>query len=128
MIVADASVLIAQLDARDVHHEAATELLVDLAAHPLLASTVTVAETLVGPARAGRLAEARAALDRLGLQEVGFGDEDAAERLARLRAGTTLRMPDCCVLLAAQTVPEAIVATFDERLRSEARSLGLAVA
>lgn len=52
--------------------------------------------------------------------------QDAPSRLARLRAATTLKMPDCCVLLAADQLADAI-ATFDDRLADVARNHGLAV-
>ena len=126
MIVADASVLIAHLDERDAQHELAVERLLEAAERRLAASPVTIAEVLVGPARAGRLEAARAALRDLGLDEVPFG-ADAAVRLAALRAETNLRLPDCCVLLAAQDVPAGSILTFDERLGVEARGLGLTV-
>lgn len=44
---------------------------------------------------------ARAALDELEVEQVPLGD-DASMRLAELRADTGLKLPDCCVLLAAQ--------------------------
>jgi rRNA-processing protein FCF1 len=44
-----------------------------------------------------------------------------------LRAGTGLKLPDCCVLLAAQD-HDGIVASFDKDLAQRARELGLAVA
>ncbi len=49
---------------------------------------------------------------------------DTAVRLARLRADTGLRMPDCCVLLAAQDAAGR-VAAFDDRLIRAAEVLGL---
>ena len=123
MIVLDASVLIGHLDARDQHHERATALLEASDAEPLGASTITLAETLVAPARAKRLKEARAALERLGVAELGLG-EGAPGRLAQLRADTGLKLPDCCVLTVAQQFKGA-VASFDEDLAGAARKLGL---
>lgn len=124
MTVVDASVLIAHLDDRDPHHERAMELLLGTADRPLESSPVTVAEVLVAPARAGRLEAGRAALRDLALREVAFGS-DAAARLAVLRAETNLKLPDCCVLLAAQDAPTEEVITFDARLGQAARRLGL---
>lgn len=123
MMVLDASVLIAYLDAEDAQHDTAVSLLTreiddDFAANPL-----TLAEVLVGPTRTGRLDAALAALRHLEVDERPF-PTDTAVRLARLRADTGLRMPDCCVLLAAQD-SAARVATFDERLRKAAGNLGL---
>ncbi len=124
MIVLDASVLIAHLDDRDVHHGRAERLLGEQAgAEPFGASAITVAETLVAPARAGRLRDAIAALERLGVAELALGEETAA-RLAQLRADTARKLPDCCVLLAAQ-VNEGTVASFDSALLETAADLGL---
>lgn len=125
MIVLDASVLIGHFDARDPHHERATELLAASEAEPLGASTITLAETLVAPARAKRLDEAKAALERLGVEELGLG-ERAPSRLAELRAATGRKLPDCCVLAAARQ-HDGSVASFDGDLRKAARRLGLEV-
>lgn len=122
MIVLDASVLIALLDRDDAHHDRATALLRGTVGRRKAISTVTLAEVLVGPIRVGRQDAVRRAVDRLRVDEVGF-PEDAAARLAGLRVSTGLRLPDCCVLLAAQ--PHGTVATFDERLRVAADRLGL---
>jgi predicted nucleic acid-binding protein len=124
VIVVDASVLIAQLDERDAHHERAQDRLLDLAAHPLGASPITIAEVLVGPARQGRLEEARAALRALEVTEIPFGD-GASTRLAVLRAETQLKLPDCCVLLAAEEARARSLLTFDEQLGATASRLGL---
>jgi predicted nucleic acid-binding protein len=123
VIVLDANVLIAYLDSEDAQHAQAESLLAreiddDFAANPL-----TLAEVLVGPSRAGRLAAARTALRELEVMEQPF-PADTAVRLARLRADTGLRMPDCCVLLAAQDAA-ARVAAFDDRLIRAAEELGL---
>ena len=64
MIVLDASVLIGHLDGHDSHHRRARQLLEQSAASPLGASPVSLAETLVAPARVGRLDAAREALDQ----------------------------------------------------------------
>ncbi len=125
MIVLDASVLIAYLDAEDAQHEVADLLLAREIDEEFAANPLTLAEVLVGPSRAGRLDAARAALRDLEIVEVPF-PPDTAVRLARLRAETGLRMPDCCVLLAAQDAA-ARIAAFDERLVRAAEKLGLVV-
>lgn len=125
MIVLDASVLIAHLDASDAHHERAGALLLDVADEPLGASPLSLAEVLVGPARAGQLDRATAVLTQLAVTNVRL-DEDAPARLAVLRAGTSLKLPDCCVLLAAEQTHGAI-ATFDDRLATAARERGFVV-
>jgi predicted nucleic acid-binding protein len=122
VIVLDASVLIAHLDARDAHHERAKRLLADSGSEPLGASTISLAETLVAPARAGRLADATEALERLGVAELPMGD--GAVRLAQLRTDTGCKLPDCCVLLAAEE-RDGVVASFDSALVAAAGHLGL---
>ena len=124
MIVLDASVLIAHLDGGDRHHARAQRLLEASSEEPLGASPITLAETLVAPARVGRLTDAEAALQRLGVDELALG-ENASSRLAQLRAEVGLKLPDCCVLLAVQQ-HEASVASFDSDLLAAARKLGLA--
>ena len=125
MIVLDASVLIAHLDGRDPHHEPAVELLRAHVVEPLGASQISLAETLVAPARAGRLEDAREALEKLAVHELAFG-HDASPRLAGLRAETGLKMPDCCVLLTAEDHHGGI-ASFDRNLCRRARDLGIPV-
>jgi len=123
VIVLDASVLIAHLDSRDALHRRAEEALTSVAAQRLAASPLTVAEILVGPARVGHLDQAVGALRTLGVSEVAF-PPDTSTRLADLRAKTGLKLPDCCVLLAAETANADTVLTFDERLEAEASRRG----
>ena len=123
MIVLDASVLIAHLDAVDSHHERADRLLVASGSEALSASVVTLAEVLVGPARKGVVERALAALEQLAVAAVPVARETAV-RLALVRAETGLKLPDCCVLLAAEE-SGAAVATFDGRLAGAATSRGL---
>jgi len=125
VIVLDASVLIAHLDERDAHHDRASRLLGGTGAEPLGASTITLAETLVAPTRAGRLEDVIAALNRLGVAELPLGDE-AAAKLAQLRADVGSKLPDCCVLLAAQE-RAGTVASFDSALVDAAHGLGLSI-
>jgi predicted nucleic acid-binding protein len=125
VIVLDASVLIAHLEAGDVHHDRATEMLIDAIDEPLGVSPLTLAEVFVGPARSGLLDLAQIAIRELEIATIALSD-DAPTRLAAMRASTRLRLPDCCVLLAAETA-QAHVATFDDRLASSAVHLGLTV-
>jgi predicted DNA-binding protein (UPF0278 family) len=57
------------------------------------------------------------------VRELAFDDE-ALSRLARLRADLGVKLPDCCVLLAAQEHAGA-VASFDTGVIKAARKLGL---
>lgn len=125
MIVLDASVLIAHLDASDAHHARAGALLLDMADEALGASPLSLAEVLVGPTRAGQLDRAAVALHQLDVISVALA-EDAPARLAVLRAATNLRLRDCCVLLAAEQT-RATVATFDDGLAAAARERGFVV-
>jgi predicted nucleic acid-binding protein len=126
MTVLDASVLIAHLEATDAHHERAAGLIDELADDDVGVSWITLAEVLAGPARAGRLHGAYAALRELGIRGIRKGD-DAPLRLATLRAETGLKLPDCCVLLAAEDVAAESIATFDGKLVTAARGMGFGV-
>jgi predicted nucleic acid-binding protein len=120
--VVDASILIAHLDNTDPHSAAASTILAD--ADVLAASTLTLAEVFVGPARAGRLADAISAVDQIGITEIPVGQGDA-EALARLRAETGLRLPDCCVLHACAVIGARTIATRDRQLAGVAAARGL---
>lgn len=123
MIVLDANVLIAHLDQQDAHHASATERLLDLADQPFGASSITLAEVLVAPARTRSLPAAQAALHALEVSELSL-PPNASERLAVLRVETGLKLPDCCVLLAAEAVAGTVL-SFDDRLAREAGRRGL---
>jgi hypothetical protein len=58
---------------------------------------------------------AATAIETLGVAEIPLG-ADAPARLARLRAQTGLKLPDCCVLLAAQDAAARSILSLDERL------------
>jgi predicted nucleic acid-binding protein len=124
VIVLDASILIAYLDADDRHHQAAETLLLQ-EIDEIGINQLTLAEVLVVPAREDRLESVLFALSDLEVRTLPFPD-DAAVRLARLRTITQLRMPDCCVLLAAEE-EGARVASFDQRLTKAATHRGLVV-
>ncbi|MGH2914981.1 MAG: type II toxin-antitoxin system VapC family toxin [Solirubrobacteraceae bacterium] len=122
LTVLDASIVLAHLDDTDPHTEAAETILAE--ADELAASTITLAEVLVGAARVGRLDEQLEALSVLKIREVPV-ERGAAAQLARLRAETGLRLPDCCVLYAAVMAGADALATRDERLSREAAARGL---
>ncbi len=122
MIVLDASMLIALLDANDRHHAKARTALAD-ASDDMAINVLTLAEVAVGPARLDRLADVSTAAELLGLRVAPLDGPDW-DHLARLRADTGLRLPDCCVLLTA-VQESAVLATFDRRLGRSAREAGL---
>jgi predicted nucleic acid-binding protein len=124
MIVLDASVLVAHFNPDDANHARARTALLGAADQPLAASSLTLAEVLVGPARAGLIEQGKARLARMQIEEISIG-AGSAERLARLRAETGLKLPDCCVLLAAQIVQAYGVLSFDEKLVKRAKDLGI---
>lgn len=125
VIVFDESVLIAYLDSKDVHHARAEAILVAEIDDQFGANSLTLAEVLVVPARIGSLDAVVEVLGELGIEELSF-PEHAAVELAKLRSETNLKMPDCCVLLAAES-RGGRVASFDDRLRATAVARGLAV-
>jgi predicted nucleic acid-binding protein len=121
LTVLDASVLLAYFDRTDAHTEAAKAILDD--ADDLVASVLTIAESLVGATAAGRLDEQLEALADLEIRGVPI-DSEAAPTLARLRSDTGLKMPDCCVLHAAAAVDADAVGTRDASLAKAAQERG----
>ncbi len=123
MIVLDASVLISHL-IEDVHSTRALDIIdteEELAIHP-----ITLAECLVGPVRVNREAEAIRTIEALGIERLRISTEQPLA-LAKLRASTSLKLPDCCVLAAAIETG-ATLATFDATLAKAASEHGVAVA
>lgn len=125
MIVLDANIVIALLDSENSSHIRSQRLLETHAGEQWAVCTLTLAEILVGPARAGRLAEARSVIGQLNIRVEAIG-ADAAGAIADLRAATSLKMPDCCVLYTAELFGCGL-ATFDRRLGAEARGRGTVV-
>ena len=121
MIVLDARVLIAHLKPDHTHAQAAAGILnteEELIIHPL-----TLAELLVGPMRTHQEEAFRSALIRLGIL-TWTPDPDHPYRLARLRATSGLKLPDCCVLDTARST-QATLATFDHTLAKAATDRGV---
>lgn len=125
MIALDAGVLIAHLSPADAHHDAATAILLGAAPGALLVHPLTMAEVLVGGVRVGRGAALRDDLAAAGAQ-VASSDAGEPLRLAELRAGSGLPLPDCCVLDVALR-HGASLATFDLAMAEEARRHGIGV-
>ncbi|MDR3107948.1 MAG: type II toxin-antitoxin system VapC family toxin [Bifidobacteriaceae bacterium] len=124
MIVLDTSVLIAYLSSGDAHHTAAKALLKSAAPGELFVHSTTLAEVLVGAVRSGRELAVNQALRDIGIRVAPQACDEPVQ-LARLRSATRRKLPDCCVLLAAQETG-ARVATFDKALASAAAQVGLA--
>ncbi len=126
MIVLDANVLIAYLDADDAHHDAAVSLFEHRFLDGFSASVLTVAEALVHPTRHGRKDAALAALATIGIHALALDSSQAAE-LARVRHEYRLRMPDAVALHAAISTRSEL-ATFDDALAAAATKAGVAIA
>ena len=126
MIILDASVLIGHFEPADSHHADATALLKAHGNDDFASSVVTLAEVYVGAARSGQAHRLEQLLSRLAITSLEL-PADAARRLGELRATTSLKLPDCCVLYTAER-HNAAIATFDDTLASRAGNLGLTVA
>ena len=126
MIVLDASVLIGHFEAADPHHADATALLKAHLNDSFASSVVTLAEVYVGASRAGQADRLDQLLAQLAIQSLEL-PADAAHRLGQLRTATGLKLPDCCVLYAAER-HHAAIATFDGALAKRATNMGLTIA
>jgi hypothetical protein len=88
VIALDASVLIAHLSPGDVHHAAATGILLDATPGSMLAHTLTLAEVLVGGVKIGSGASMR---DDLRAAGIGTAAPDVDEPFAPGRAACSER-------------------------------------
>jgi predicted nucleic acid-binding protein len=126
VIILDASVLIGHFEPADSHHAEATALLKEHRNEEFASSVVTLAEVYVGAARAGQAHRLDRLLAQLAIRSLEL-PAAAASRLGELRATTGLKLPDCCVLHAAER-QNAAIATFDETLAHRAVNIGLTLA
>ncbi len=114
VVVLDASLVIAFLDARDAHHAAAVAAIGRVRREELVLPSSAYAELLVDPWRRGP--DAVAVVKRF-LTDLGIRLEpltaSIAERAARLRSGhRALRLPDALVLATADAL-DATTLTCD---------------
>lgn len=117
MIVLDASVVIAHLDPADSLHSRAVRALTAVSGDDLVLPASALAETLVAPARRGRLVDARAAIDTLLIRIEPLTDA-IAEGAAGLRAAhRALRLPDALVIATADHLNADGVLTADRKWR-----------
>lgn len=122
-LILDASVLIGLLDTADAHHERAVSDVEagDQARRELIVPASAYSEALVAFARAGRLADARAAIAAMGI-EIAPLTAAMAERAAELRADRRyLRLPDAMVVVCAREIGGDLL-TYDDRLANHAAS------
>jgi predicted nucleic acid-binding protein len=117
LIVLDASVVIAHLDARDAVHTQATDYLDSHAGDDLRLPASAYAEVLVEPARTGRSADLTEAVAKAGFRIEPITAQ-IAERAASLRAGRRpLRLPDALVVATGEVLDADAVVTADRRWR-----------
>ena len=114
-LVLDSSVLIGLLDSADAHHDAAVNDIetADRAGRPLLAPASAYSESLVAFARAGRTADARDAINAMGIGIAPMTAE-IAELAAELQAKhDRLRLPDAIVLATARHLTAELLSYDD---------------
>ena len=122
-LILDASVLIGLLDTADAHHERAVSDVEagDQARRELIVPASAYSAALVAFARAGRLADARAAIAAIGI-EIAPLTAAMAERAAELRADRKyLRLPDAMVVACAREIGGDLL-TYDDCLANHAAS------
>lgn len=113
----DSSIVIGLLDRSDPLHRAATNALLTHAGDDLRLPASAYAECLVGPAKRGRLGDARARITALQLQVeplTGPIAERAAELRSRFRS---LRLPDVLVIATAEVLSADAILTGDAAWR-----------
>ena len=117
LIVLDASVVIAHLDARDALHTQVTDYLDSHAGDDFRLPASAYAEVLVEPARTGRSADLTEAVATAGFRIEPITAQ-IAERAAVLRAGRRpLRLPDALVVATGEVLDADAVVTADRRWR-----------
>jgi predicted nucleic acid-binding protein len=117
VIVADASVVIATLDAEDAHHRSARAALGEAwsAREPVVIPAVAYAEAMVRPLAVGGKPLQRAEAF-FATQTIEPLTAAAARAAAVLRARhRSLRMPDALILGSALDLTADVVVTADER-------------
>ncbi len=117
LTVLDSGVVIGLLDRSDPLHGAATAAMLAHSADDLRLPASAYAECLVGPARRGRLDDARSRLNELQLQVeplTGAMAERAAELRSRFRS---LRLPDVLVIATAEILGADAILTGDAAWR-----------
>jgi predicted nucleic acid-binding protein len=122
LTVFDTDVLIAYLNAADVHHHRAIELM--RSSRRRMVCSVNYTEALIGPLRRS-VEHARRVTDALGALgfEIVVADVALAERAAAVRVRTNLKIPDAFALATAihaerRGHSDVTLASFDEKVRA----------
>ena len=125
LVVLDASAVIALASDTDPNHSWALEMFRDTAAFDLQMTSLTQAEVLAHPARAGKLEKFLKLIASLGLEVTPIEESDSSH-IAKIRAATFLKMPDAVVLSQAIKVSGSI-ATTDQKLAQVAKEKSVGV-
>ena len=125
LVVLDASALIALASDSDPHHNWALSMFRDTAGFGIQMTALTQVEVLVHPARAGKLEKFLKLIGALGLEITPIEESDSTQ-IAKIRAATSLKMPDAVVLSQAIKVA-ASIATTDLKLARVAKEKGVGV-
>ncbi len=125
LTILDASVLIALLDPADALHAKALQAVIAAAGDEMAIPASALAETLVAPARAGKLAAARAAIRLLDLRVTPI-DEAVGVEAARLRGRhQALRLPDALVIASGKVLRARTILTGDVRWSGVSRLVSI---
>ena len=117
LTILDSSIVIGLLDRSDQLHQAATAAMLAHAGDDLRLPASAYAECLVGPARRGRLVDARARVSDLQL-EIEPLTSTIAEQAAQLRSRfRSLRLPDVLVIATAEVLKADTILTGDAAWR-----------
>ena len=111
----DTSIVIGALNRDDALHEAASQAVrTGRDRHALAISTLTYAEILVGPLRAG--GRAVEVVERFAAQlRIVDLSPDIARLAAELRAGRGLKLPDAVILATGLRLEADMIVTADAR-------------
>jgi predicted nucleic acid-binding protein len=125
LVVLDASVVIALLDATDAFHLAAKNELDLHADADLMIPASAYSESLVGPAKRGQVATIKKSLARLAIEVSPITDQ-IAERAADIRAQHSgLRLPDALVVATGLVLKADWVVTADAAWRRLGKGISI---
>jgi predicted nucleic acid-binding protein len=116
LVVLDAGIVVAALDAGDAHHRVVVDVLGRHAEDELLLPASALAEALVAPTRRGVAGDVRAILRGLGLVVVPLDEEIAASAAALRAAQPSIRLPDALVAATGDVLGADVVLTTDRRV------------
>jgi len=118
-LVFDANVVIALFDANNVHHDEAVDIYLQSTGTPIYLSALTYAEILVKPAAEGKLDFFVKNIETGGFEIAAITNKLAPE-ISKVRATSSLKMPDACVLALAKSLGSELI-TADKKLAEVAR-------